>query len=349
MFYVLALLNLVSCMSDKETITAPINTNQNGSIAFQVKLVPNSPIQKTAKRAEIVVSAPDMITISQELSINDSSISGNVKNIPVGKIRNFKLRVFDSLGLECYSGSALGEIFHDSASIISIKLTRANGSAIINGTVSEGGESQALFTSDSSTVFLANFDFNLKDLISNMEGLNSGYKFGEGLFGSSIQNDSLSFEKSICRFSMTEKQSLTGNGSIEALVKVNKVSNGFMHIVDKSWQYGLTVYNGKLAVDFGTNWWYSSISVPIKKWSYIATTYNGSTLKLYLDGQLVDSTTYVRTPGSSAYGIGIGNAFDNNFNIPFSGSIDEVRISNIARSASEVTSNWNLILPKIPK
>jgi hypothetical protein len=136
---------------------------------------------------------------------------------------------------------------------------------------------------------------------------------------------------------------------MEALVKLEGRSTGFMHIIEKSWLYGLTVFNGKIAVDFGTTWWYSTYTMPLEKWTYLCSTYDGRTIRLFANGIQVDSSPYIASSGQLNWGLGIGNSFDPGFDIPLKGSIDEVRISNKARSASEIKTVWRTIAAQLPR
>ena len=339
---------LFGCQFTEEVV--PLSPSEKGSIAFKISVAPNSHFKKVAKKAEVTVSASDMESIIKPLQITDTSIEGKVSNIPSGLNRKFSLSVYDSMGIECYNGMGFGNISRDSIAQIYIHLIKSGGSAVINGTVSEDSiiPPSGPFLKDSSTVFLANFNFNLTDFVSGDSAVTAGEGFGFALFRKSLQLDSTYIGKAICRFPNSPKISLSGTGSIEALVRANKISGGFMHIVDKSWQYGLTVYNGKIAVDFGTKWWFSSVSMPVNQWVYLGGTYDGKTIRLFMNGVQVDSAAYIRDAGSTGYNLGIGNADDNGFDIPFRGNIDEVRISNTARTPSEFWKNGQTILAKIP-
>lgn len=340
-----ALVGFFGCLSRENTV-APA-ANENGSISFRIAIAPNSPFKKLAKSAELNITAPDMSPIKQALQINDSTVEGKVDNIPAGANRNFLVKVFDSAGTECYRGSAGSDIKKDSTVLINLEISRLVGSAVINGTVNEGGDKQVgPFGNDSSTVFLADFNDNLRDYVSGENGRIAGGKFAEALFGKGIQFDSTLYPKAAYRFPNSSLISVT-SGSIEALVNAHGKSYGFMHIVDKSWLYGLTVRNGVVAVDFGTTWWYSTYTIPMEKWTYLCGSYDGTTIRLFANGSLVDSSAYVYATGSASYDLGIGNADDDDFNIPFIGKIDEIRISKKARSETEVLASWKAIEKKI--
>ena len=69
-----------------------------------------------------------------------------------------------------------------------------------------------------------------------------------------------------------------------------------------------------------------------KKWQHVAFSFDGTKAKLYLDGIAIDST-------SSWAGITPSDIPITSIGTRFSGRIDEVRIWNIARSASEINQN----------
>lgn len=342
---VCAMMAVFGCLSKVDTVSPA--TAEIGSVSFRIAIAANSPFRKIAKTAELDITAPDMAPIIKPLRINDSTVYGKVDDIPAGENRTFLAKVFDSAGTECYRGSVTGRIKSDSTTLISLPISRLVGSAIINGTIDEGGDiTPGPFAKDSSTVFLADFNDNLRDFVSGEDGQVTGGKFAAGLFGKSLQFDSTLYPKAAYRFPASSRISVK-SGSIEALVNTHGTSAGFMHIVDKSWLYGLTVYDGMVAVDFGVVWWYSNYRMPLEKWTYLCGTYDGETIRLYANGTLVDSSAYAPSQGSDSWGLGIGNADDDGFNIPFIGRIDGVRISRRARTGSEVAGNWKSIAGKI--
>jgi hypothetical protein len=80
-------------------------------------------------------------------------------------------------------------------------------------------------------------------------------------------------------------------------------------------------------------------NIVLDKWTHVATTYDGSTLKLYVNGSKVDelSTSFVVNP-SSPLRIGTG-ATEGDPQFFFHGQIDEVRIWEIARSAAAIKAS----------
>ncbi|MEA3558678.1 MAG: LamG-like jellyroll fold domain-containing protein, partial [Candidatus Thermoplasmatota archaeon] len=92
-------------------------------------------------------------------------------------------------------------------------------------------------------------------------------------------------------------------------------------------------------------WTTTDARVPIGAWSFIALTYDGSTVKTYVDGQIKDTDSYANgnvADSSEIMCIGAGyNAGVGGFGEYFLGSIDEVRISDIARSPLEIQAIYN--------
>jgi hypothetical protein len=80
--------------------------------------------------------------------------------------------------------------------------------------------------------------------------------------------------------------------------------------------------------------------IAVGEWSHIAVTYDGATMRLYVNGALVASRAQsgVLAVGNGALRIGGNNSFAGEF---FRGLIDEVRIYNRALSAAEITSDMN--------
>ena len=73
-------------------------------------------------------------------------------------------------------------------------------------------------------------------------------------------------------------------------------------------------------------------------WTHAVGTYDGTDLKLYVDGVLKTTTNSSGTLGSNSLGITIGSTNDNLY---FDGRISQARIYSSALSASEVLQNYN--------
>ncbi|MBN4081704.1 DUF1573 domain-containing protein, partial [bacterium AH-315-C07] len=83
----------------------------------------------------------------------------------------------------------------------------------------------------------------------------------------------------------------------------------------------------------------SSASIGINEWHHIAGTFDGTTLKIYVDGILMNSSSFTGVIGTpSTYNLYLGGMgyWASNYNV--NGILDEIRIWNIARSESEIRS-----------
>jgi uncharacterized protein (TIGR02145 family) len=99
----------------------------------------DSPFRRLADSAVITVSAGDMLTITRELTISDSSVEGSIEGIPVGKARLFSLTVYDSLGNVHYRGTAEADISEGSTARIILNVIRVSEDTEITGEIIETG------------------------------------------------------------------------------------------------------------------------------------------------------------------------------------------------------------------
>ena len=119
----------------------------------------------------------------------------------------------------------------------------------------------------------------------------------------------------------------------------DKVGNYTSYALYTGSSGGLRFYIG-----YSTNWVASpdaGTSVWDGNWHHVAGTFDGSAVKLYVDGVQVDGST---STVQSIYYYGTGNLFIGAYTSTgyfFSGTIDEVRISNKARSAGWIKTIYN--------
>ncbi|MSU57823.1 MAG: tandem-95 repeat protein, partial [Pedosphaera sp.] len=89
---------------------------------------------------------------------------------------------------------------------------------------------------------------------------------------------------------------------------------------------------------------FSSNSVPVNQWTYLAATYDGATLRMYVNGVLHNQTPFALSifPGTNALGIGanVGGLAAGNVSSPFVGlfvgKIDEPSLYNQALTAAKI-------------
>lgn len=155
---------------------------------------------------------------------------------------------------------------------------------------------------------------------------------------------SLSFDGSGGYVSIADNASMDPANQISIAFWMNpsNVSNGYQHIVFKQGpvvtSYGVWLNGDHVYMEDNDNSvrsLTSNAALSVGQWHYIAVTYDGTTQKLYIDGALDNSQSLpgiTLTYQNSPVKIGAGD-----YNNPFSGKIDDLRIYNRALSDNEVT------------
>lgn len=150
---------------------------------------------------------------------------------------------------------------------------------------------------------------------------------------------------------------ITGNKiTLEAMINVNEFKSqpfaGSVIVKDQgSNSSGYMIRCGGAGIinfNIGNGSWHEistpANSVQLNQWHHVAATYDGTSMKIFIDGELAAQSNSVFT---------IGNASNNNLLIGespgfpgrvFNGKIDEVRIWNVARTQSQIQSTMNTIL-----
>ena len=91
------------------------------------------------------------------------------------------------------------------------------------------------------------------------------------------------------------------------------------------------IAGGSYADAFGT------AALPANTWSYLTETYDGSTLRLYVNGTQVASTAHTGTIATSTNPLQIGG--DSIYGQYFAGLIDDVRVYNVALTAAQIQTD----------
>ncbi|HNR53092.1 MAG TPA: LamG domain-containing protein [Candidatus Dojkabacteria bacterium] len=108
-----------------------------------------------------------------------------------------------------------------------------------------------------------------------------------------------------------------------------------------NWCNALRLYSSTQIVNY---WWGNDLIVTVgtittSTWHYVVATFDGTTRKIYFDGVLYGSDTPTGHAVPSANNFRIGSTNNAEF---FPGKLDEVRISNIARTANEIAESYKL-------
>jgi fibronectin type 3 domain-containing protein len=104
---------------------------------------------------------------------------------------------------------------------------------------------------------------------------------------------------------------------------------------------GGLIAGGSYADAFGTS------ALPANTWSFLTETYDGSTLRLYVNGTQVASTAHTGAIATSSNPLQIGG--DSLYGQHFAGLIDNVRIYNVALTAAQIQADQTTpILPAPP-
>ncbi|GEM_PF-2863112 len=128
--------------------------------------------------------------------------------------------------------------------------------------------------------------------------------------------------------------------TLEAWINIESIKRA--KIIEKDKPYYLSIEDGKLEGgvniwDDGPNWKYARGSTNLETgvWYHVAMVYDGSEVKVYLngveDGATLASGPFIDQSNRWYVGAGVPGGFPRYFH----GTIDEVRISNIARDPSE--------------
>jgi hypothetical protein len=143
------------------------------------------------------------------------------------------------------------------------------------------------------------------------------------------------------------EEASTGVGGVR-LVPIAGKGRGETDDTIYNCNYAFGLHGGVLAADFedtdsGANHpIIGTVAIPWGEWHHVATTFDGSFSRLYVDGKLDVEVQVNATPRSdSIQHFAIGTAMDS-MGVPggfFAGAIDEVRVWNHARSEAEIAES----------
>jgi methionine-rich copper-binding protein CopC len=209
------------------------------------------------------------------------------------------------------------------------------------------------YTTTSSTSLVAAYDFNAGSgtTLSDLSGHGNNGTIANGTWSNSGRyGKALSFNGTSSLVTVADSNSLdlTTGMTLEAWVKPTSF-NGWESVLMKERTGGL-VYSmyaaddtlnapiGYVRTASGDNSAQRNTSLPLNQWSHLASTFDGSTLRLYVNGIEVvnQSATGSMAASTGALRIGGDSVFGGEF---FEGLIDDIRVYNRALSNGEIASD----------
>jgi uncharacterized repeat protein (TIGR02543 family) len=167
--------------------------------------------------------------------------------------------------------------------------------------------------------------------------------------GNQLVRNAISFDGVNDRITVPHSTSFNFSTNITIEAWINTTATRVQHITTKGDDSFYLITNASGQVGFWLNgvtssWNYTTTTVNDGNWHHVAATYNGSVIKVYIDGveRLSVSITATISTGSSAVEIGSRtNSSGTAYNFNFTGRIYDVRYWNVARTASQISSSMN--------
>ncbi|WP_291098494.1 MULTISPECIES: LamG domain-containing protein [unclassified Flavobacterium] len=136
----------------------------------------------------------------------------------------------------------------------------------------------------------------------------------------------------------------TGNAQSSNTAIIRRSQNGYVNPSGEVWGFDFN-QNNLTAGLVGTNNTHLNLSVPtisLNQWSHIAFSYDGATLKIYVNGILKGSQAGIITLNSENSGISIGDSNQaNGYWWPLNGKLDDITLWNRALTAEELQNVYN--------
>ena len=173
-----------------------------------------------------------------------------------------------------------------------------------------------------------------------------------GKFGNSLNFDGTS---NLVRVNGSVSLNLSSAMTLEAWVKPTAPQDGWRTILQRetvayflhtSHDTGTlrpatgAIFNG------GQTWFPAPNTIPVNNWTHLASTYDGATLRLYVNGNPVASRTVTGSVETNSNPLWIGG--NKPYGEFFQGQIDEVRIYNRALSGTEIKVDMDTPVGGVP-
>ena len=140
------------------------------------------------------------------------------------------------------------------------------------------------------------------------------------------------------RIPFNESINISQEITLEAWVRPNLVREG-MYVINKpgpSNSFSFWVeWDGQIRFIINENSLGSNGRLSVGEWSHVVGTYDGEKMSLYFDGELDNQIAFSKKINTSISDLYIGNSYYTS-NMAFNGTMDDVRISDIARTPMEI-------------
>lgn len=223
-----------------------------------------------------------------------------------------------------------------------------DGSSVITTNNSEVGVHYVL-RDDSDNSIVAGPVFGTRDDISFTTGtINTTTAYN--VFAERQNSGSLTFngsadQRKVSLGTAIWDEEFEGNSELTVEAWVNRSALGTSQTIIGNYQgsypFLLRIDNGiaRLFVNTGT-FIQSSSTIMVGTWTHIAATYDGTNLKIFINGVEENSTPYALPFIATTNEVNIGGGLTNGTEF-FEGDIGEVRLWNVARSAVDISASFN--------
>jgi len=192
----------------------------------------------------------------------------------------------------------------------------------------------------------------MKNIFTFLKGLAILMVFGFSLNSAMAQSNALNFDGTYDVVGFTNPLSGTGNFTVEAWVKAPSTSirRAIVSLGQDVLNKGLYLFinpSGKLEADLASSVGpISASTIADNTWHHVALTNTGGMFQLYIDGVANGASKYMTPNITTASGysgwMGSTRPASGLFSFFWSGSLDEVRIWNVARTQPQIQDNMNI-------
>lgn len=166
-----------------------------------------------------------------------------------------------------------------------------------------------------------------------------------GITGINAQNYALDFDGVDDFVSIGTISGFTESVSVEALINPSSIPSNYPPIIKSTDEFALEIDHTnseiKFHVKIGGGWASSPgyVIPTLNTWYHVAGVYDGSAIRLYIDGTEIGTATAASGAiASSATNVELGRD-PSNTDRRFNGMIDELRIWNVARTQTQINDN----------